>query len=402
MLVKKKNLPNSRLELTISVDAKAFRHAFDAETDAAGNDLKIEGFRPGKAPRTKIIERVGRDRIEVSALDHALSEVYQHVLAEEKIIPVASPSVEVKSFTVPGPDAADDSEVAVFTAEVDVLPEVTIDGYKKLKVKAPKAVELDKEEVQKVLDELRKQRATLVEVADDTKAVKGMWLDIYFKGSVDGVAREDMHTDHHPLVLGEGNLIPGFEEQLEGMKKGEEKTFTITFPKDYHAEALKSKKAEFTVRVNELKDAVLPVGDDEFAKTFGLKNFKEMMETLEKNVMSEKNEAYQRELEEIVLEALIKVAKFEVPQSLIEQERERLFEETKERFGRMQIDWNQYLTETGKTEDMLKDEVKVQAEKNVKIGLALGKVIQEEGIKGSDGQAMRQAMDALIAISTGK
>ena len=96
------------------------------------------------------------------------------------------------------------------------------------------------------------------------------------------------------------------------------------------------------------------------------------------------------------------MAKFEVPQSLIEQERERLFEETKERFGRMQIDWNQYLTETGKTEDMLKDEVKVQAEKNVKIGLALGKVIQEEGIKGSDGQAMRQAMDALIAISTGK
>jgi len=402
MLLKKKNLPHSRLELIIKVDAQAFRHAFDAETDTAGADLKIEGFRPGKAPRAKIVDRIGRDRLEVAALDHALSEVYQHTLAENNIIPVEGPKIEVKSFTLPGPDTADDVEVAQFVAEVDVLPEVTIEGYKKIKVKPPKEVVVEEEEKQKVLDELRRQRATLIEAAEGTKAVKGMWLDIYFKGSIDGVAREDMQTDHHPLVLGQGNLIPGFEEELEGMKQGEEKTFKVTFPKDYHAEALRSKKAEFTVRINELKDMVLPVADDEFAKNFGLKNFKDLQETLEKNLKAEKEEGRQRELEELVLEALLKVARFEVPQSLVTQEQARLFEETKERFIRMQVDWNQYLTETGKTEDALREEVKDQAEKNVKIGLALGKVIQAEGIKGSDGQAMRQAMDNLIAIATGK
>jgi trigger factor len=400
MLIEKKSLPNSRIELKISVSAHQFRHAFDAEADAAGKDVKVEGFRPGKAPRAKVIERLGRERIEAMAIDHAISEVYQHTLAEEKIVPVAGPNVNVLSLTVPGPDAAETDVAMEFTAEVDVLPEVKIDGYEKLKVKKQADITVADEDVEKVIDELRQQRSNMIATEADATAKNGMWADISFKGSVDGVAREDMNSDHHPIVIGSGNLIPGFEENIVGMKVGEEKTFKITFPTDYHAEGLAGKEAEFTIAVNELKEVVMAPVDEDFAKTFGQKDLAAMRSAIAGNIREEKEEQAKRELEDSVLDELLKVAKFEVPRSLVEQENERLFAESKERFARMRVDWNQYLMQVGKNEDELKAEMADQAEKNVKIGFALGKVIQSEEIKGADGAAMRQAMDRLIEIAT--
>jgi trigger factor len=399
MLKSRKDLPNSRVKLTVAATASKYRHAFDTELEAAAKDTKIEGFRPGKAPKAKVLQHVGRPRIEAAALDHAVSDAYYAALQEAKIVPVESPSVEITAFTAPNDDAADDSEVITFTAEVDIVPEVSIKGYEKIKVKQPATEPVKDADIDEVITELRSQRSRLEEAPADKPLEMGMWADISFKGSVGGVQREDIVSPAHPVILGRGQLIPGFEEELVGMKKGEEKKFTITFPKEYHSQELAGKKAEFTVGINETKDIVLPELDDEFATSYGQKTLEGLREMIKNNLEGERKEQQQAKLEESVLDELLKVAKFEVPQSLVEQEIERVIGENKERFERMQVGWQTYLEQVKKTEDDIRQEIRPQAEKNVHIGLAMGKVIQEEGIESKDAQAMRKAMDRLMEIA---
>lgn len=385
--ITRKNLPESRVKLTIPVTAAQFRPAFEKELEAVAKDIRIEGFRQGKAPLPRVLATVGRQRVEAGALDRALNEAYQDALKQENIVPVTQPEITVDSYTAPAEDAEDSLQVASFTAELDVLPEVSIKGYDRMKVKAPKAVEVTKKDVDDVFDYLRKQAAKLEDTKEGVAIAKGMWADIGFKGSVDGVAREDMNSAHHPLVVGEGQLIPGFEEELIGMKKGEEKTFTVTFPKDYHAKELQAKKAEFTVTIHEIKDMLLPALDAEFAQKFGHDSIEKLEKAVRENLEQERAQEQQMKLEEVVVEELLKSAKFDVPHSLVHQEEHRLMEETMKRSG------GQPLSEE------LKKQVGIQAPKNVRIGLALGKVIELEKITDKE-KPMRLAMDRLIEIAT--
>ncbi len=385
--ITRKNLPESRVKLTIPVTVAQFRPAFEKELEALAKDTRIEGFRQGKAPLPRVLATAGRQRVEAGALDRALNEAYAAALKQENIVPVTQPEITVDSYTAPAEDAADDLQVASFTAELDVLPEVSIKGYDRMKVKAPKVVEVTQKDIDEVFDYLRKQGAKLEDTKEGTAIAKGMWADIGFKGSVDGVAREDMNSAHHPLVVGEGQLIPGFEEEMIGMKKGEEKTFTITFPKDYHAKELQGKKAEFTVTIHEIKDMVMPVVDAEFAKKFGHDTMEQLEKAIRENLEQERKQEQQMKLEEVVVEELLKSAKFDVPHSLVHQEEHRLMEETMKRAG------GQPLSEE------LKKQVGIQAPKNVRIGLALGKVIELENITDKE-KPMRLAMDRLIEIAT--
>lgn len=385
--IQRKNLDQSRVRLTIPITNAVFKVAFERELTAIAKDVKVEGFRPGKAPLTKVLAQIGRQRVEAGALDRAINTAYIDALQSEALMPVANPDVEVTNYTAPAEDAADTDVVGSFTAEVDVLPEVSVKGYEKIKVKAPKAVEVTDKDVQEVVDYLRKQQASLKELADDVEAKKGMWADIGFAGSIDGVARENMKSEHHPLVLGEGQLIPGFEDNVIGMKKGEEKTFKITFPKDYHAKDIAGKQAEFTATLHELKDVVMPVVDKGFATKFGHDTVDKLETAVKENLVLEREQEKQLKLEELVIDELLKLTKFTVPRSLVHQEEHRLHDETMRRAGGMPL------------RPELEEQIKVQAEKNVKIGVALGKVIELEKIEEKE-QAMRHALDKLIAIAT--
>lgn len=400
MIKDQKNLPHSRLHLTITASVAQFRHAFDHELEKLAKDAHIEGFRPGKAPAAQVLQKIGRQRVEVEALDHAVSDAYYEALQEAKRVPVDNPNIEITAFTAPGDSAKDDEVAITFTAEVDVVPDVEIKGYQKIKVKKPVLKEVTEKDVDEVIEELRRQRAALEPAKDDAKVTDGIWADIHFKGSVDGVAREDMASSAHPIILGRGQLIPGFEEALIGLKVGEAKTFPITFPKDYHATELAGKKAEFTAGINELKNLVLPDLDDKFAVSYGKKTMEELRKMVKENLESERQEAQATELEESVLAELLKVAKFETPQSLIRQETERVLNDNRERFNRMPGGWDHYLQQVGKTEAEIRADIEPQSEKNVRIGLALGKVIAEEKIDAKSEKVMREAMDKLIEIAT--
>lgn len=398
MITDKKSLPNSRLKLTMVANAAQFRHAFAHELEHVRGDVSIPGFRPGKAPDQKVIERVGRQRIEAGAIDHAISDVYFEDLREAKIVPVANPSINVEKYEAIDETTADDKEVLTFTAEVDVLPEVKIDGYKKLRLKkaADKPVIAD-EEVEKVIEYLRKQKATLNEVPKDTELKNEMWADLGYEGEVDGIKRDDMKNEHHPLVIGEGQLIPGFEEQILGMKAGEERIITVTFPKDYHAKELSGKKAQFTVTVHEIKEVVLPEKDEKFAADFGHPSFEKLEAAIRENLHTEKEQETRQKTEEEAIDLLLGVTKVELPQSLVEQEMDRMFEESKERLGKMNFNWETYLSQVGKTSEEIKEEMRPQAERRVNVGLALGKLMEEEGLNDQK-DAGRVAIDRLLEI----
>lgn len=384
----RKNLPGSRIRLTIPVTVAVFKPAFEAELADIAKDIRIEGFRPGKAPLSKVLAQVGRQRVEAGALDRALNVAYGNALKEENIVPVAQPQVSIEEYTAPAEGAADTDVVAVFTAEADILPDVSVKGYDRIRVKQPELIKVTDKDVDEVLAHLRKQQAKLIELKDDAVAAKGMWADIGFEGSVGGVARQDMKSEHHPVTLGENTLIPGFEDEVIGMKKGEQKTFDITFPKDYHAKELQGKKAQFTVTLHELKDMQLPPVDDMFAKKFGLKTAEELEKGIRDSLEKERTDEQRTKLEEAVLDELLKLSKFEVPASMVEQEEKRLRQNTMARLG------GQPLPEE------LAEQVAVQSEKNVKIGLMLGKVIEEEKIAADSPEAMKEAMERLIALAT--
>lgn len=399
MLKKRENLKDSRVRLTITSIAKSYTHAFDHVALEAGKTVKITGFRPGKAPVAKVIEKLGRVALESEALDHLISDDYYDTIKAEKLIPTDRPDIKIVEFTAPEKDADDEKIVLTFTAEFDVLPEVKIDGWQKIRVKKAKGTEVKEDEVTRVIDYLRKQKAKVEPADPDAKAEKDMWVDVAYEGSVDGVKRTDMLNKNHPLVIGEGQLIPGFEEELIGMKVGDVKTFKITFPKDYQAKELAGKKAEFTVNINELKNVVLPEIDVEFAKAFGHDTTEALLAAIKDNLVEEKAEQDKSALEEQIIDQFLKIAKFELPASLVEQELERLFADSKARLEKMQFNWDNYLSQTGKTMEQLKEEMTPQAEKNVKVGLALGKLIQEEGL-GESEKAGTLAVERLVEIAT--
>ncbi|MBU6389311.1 trigger factor [Patescibacteria group bacterium] len=401
MITHKKVLPHSRIQLTVTVSADQFRHAFDHELNEYTKSVSLPGFRAGKAPKAKVLEQVGRPRIEAAALDHAISHVYYEAVQEADIRPVEGPEVTIEKYETPSDSADPSGVVATFKVEVDVMPEVKIDGYKKIKIKPEPEKPVAEDEVEKVITYLRKQQAALVEVEEDGALEEGMWADIAYEGSVGGVKRPDMANKNHPLVIGEGQLIPGFEDQIIGMKKGEKKKITVTFPKEYHAKELAGKKAEFEVAVNELKRVNLPEKDADFAKRFGHSTFSELEKAIRESIVEEKRQESRQKQEQEVLDQLLKLAKFDLPQSLVKQEMERMYAEAQERLSKMNFDWDAYLEQVKKTADQVREETRPQAEKNVRIGLALGKVVEAEGLAESE-QAAQQAVERLYEIATSK
>lgn len=383
-------LPDSRVELQISGSADDFKRQFAAELAEVGKSIRVTGFRPGKAPAAKVLAQTGRERIESGVLDRLVSHLYYEAIQEEKLVPVGTPTVDVTEYR-----PSSDADVISFSAAVDVLPEVDVSGYEKISVSKGAAELITDEDLAKVTDYLRKQRAILKETPVETKLQNGMWTNIAFHGSVDGVDRADMQSEHHPMVQGEGQLIPGFEEHLEGMAAKEEKTFEITFPADYHAKELSGKIAKFRVLVHEIKEVILPELDDEFSTQFGHESKTQLLEAIKESLIEEKIQESKRKREEEALDKLLELAKLELPKTLVEQEINRIFTDAQKRLSQVPGQWERYLEQTGKTVDDLKEESRTQAERNVRSGLILGKLIQLENIKDSD-RAGQEVLDRIL------
>ena len=365
-------LEKSRVALTIETSAEEFEAAVNKAYLKMRGKINVPGFRVGKAPR-KIIEKMyGAEVFYEEAVNIILPDAYEDAVKEQGLETVGYPQVELESCTKDG---------VVFKCTVAVYPEVKLGQYKGLE--APKAeVKVAAADVNARLKEMADRNSRLVSVERAVK--KGDTADIDFEGFDNGVAFDGGKGENFDLEIGSGSFVPGFEEQLIGMKAGEEKDIDITFPENYAPE-LAGKPVVFHVKVNEVKVKEVPAVDDEFAKDVSeFDTLKELKADIKKKMTAERTEAAQRAFEDVLMAKVAEGVEADIPQEMVELQAERMMEQFKQQLASQGIPFDQYLQMTGTTEADFRKQADGPAAEQVKMDLAVEAIIKAEGLEASD------------------
>ena len=365
-------LEKSRVALTIEASAEEFEAAVNKAYLKMRGKINVPGFRVGKAPR-KIIEKMyGEEVFYEEAVNIILPDAYEDAVKEQKLDVVGYPEVELESCTKDG---------VVFKCTVAVYPEVKLGQYKGLE--APKAeVKVAAADVNARLKEMADRNSRLVSVERAVK--KGDTADIDFEGFDNGVAFDGGKGENFDLEIGSGSFVPGFEDQLIGMKAGEEKDIDITFPENYTPE-LAGKPVVFHVKVNEVKVKEVPAVDDEFAKDVSeFDTLKELKADIKKKMTAERTEAAQRAFEDVLMAKVAEGVEAEIPHEMVELQAERMMEQFKQQLAAQGIPFDQYLKMTGTTEADFRKQADGPAAEQVKMDLAVEAIIKAEGLEATD------------------
>ena len=344
--------------------------------------VNVPGFRPGKAPVDMVINTVGETRVVSEAAESAINKFYLIALKEQQVAPIAPPKIVVEKIDLKTP--------LVFKATVTTMPEVELGDYQRIKVEI-NPIAVDPERIAGVLKNIQRQQAQFNPVEREIKP--GDWAEIDFDGKIDGTTFPGGASKNHPLIVGDGVFLPDFESALVGMKTGETKTFTLTFPVDYHQAEFANKMAEFTVTVHKIKAVVMPEINDELAKKSG--DFKDLAALKTDIEKFHKEDIEKQELDrqkEAAITQLIDLTKVELPETLIEQEIEAMWHDFEHQLEQQHITVEDYLQKTDMTAEKLRKEWQEPARKRVIAGLALNAFRQKENIEATD-----QDVDAEIA-----
>lgn len=373
MSAKWEKLEGNRGELTVVVDAETFDKALDEAFKKVVKQVNIPGFRKGRVPRPIFEQRFGVEALYQDAIDIVLPDAYAKAVEETGIEPVAAPDVNVETIGK--------GEGVTFKVSVVVKPEVKLGQYKGLEVEKVDT-EVTDEDVQKELETLQKRHAELV-VKEDTPAENGDTVIIDFEGFVNGEAFEGGKAENHSLELGSGSFIPGFEEQLVGVKAGEEREINVTFPEEYHAEELAGKEATFKVKVHEVKGLVLPELDDEFAVDVDdeVETLDALKEKIKNRLKSEREHEAKHKVENEVLEKAALNAEMDIPEEMIENEVDRMVKEFDQRLQALGLNLELYKQFSGQTEEALREQMREDAEKRVRVSLTLEAIVKAENIE---------------------
>lgn len=382
MAEKKEKKAKNVHEIKVEITGKDWEKKLDETFKKIIKKVKIDGFRPGKAPRNIYEQKYGKQSIVVEAVDSCMNEAYVKALKEFKGEPIMQPTV--------GIEKADETGVTyVFT--FTTKPEIKINKYTNLGVKKD-SVKVTKKDVDAEIEKMRKEYADLT--VKDGKAENGDTVIIDFEGFDGDKAFEGGKAENYALELGSNSFIPGFEEALVGVKKGDKKDVNVTFPKDYHAEELKGKPVVFKVLVHEVKTKVYPELDEDFFLDLGLEDVK-TKEDLEKKVKETMTEQKEYEAEnkyvDELFEALLKETSVEVPHELIHEELDRMVEQYAERLKMQGITLEQFYKFTNSSEEALKVQMHEEAEKRVKLRFAIDEIIELEKIDATDEEANHDA-----------
>jgi trigger factor len=387
------NLPESRVRVEAEVPPAEVNRRMVEAAGRLGRDLRIPGFRRGKVPAPLIVQRVGRETVLDEAVRSSLGDWYLEAIEAAGVHPIGEPSVNIGELPEEG-------KPLTFTIEIGVRPEAELGDLSNLEVPRREAV-VDDERVDAEIDRLRKQLSRLETV--DRAAQDGDFVVLDFKGSIDdpdnpgerhyfpgGEARDQL------LELGSGQFIPGFEDQLVGLKAGEEKVVEVTFPEDYGVDTLAGKPAQFEVTVHEVKERVLPELDDDFAsEAGGFDTLQELRDDIAERIREAEERRTQAEFREAVLDAVVERSKVEVPDSLVEARARELWDQMIHQLGHQGISKDAYLQIAGKSEEEILAEAKPDAEKALRREAVLAAFIKAEGIEPSDGDIL----DALQPVA---
>lgn len=333
--------------------------------------VRVPGFRAGKAPLDLIEKHINPQTLTDEFLEHSLNELFRRAVDEQKLRPVGQPEVTLKKF-VP-------YTLMEFEAKFDVIGNIKLPNYKTIKL-AKKKAEVSAKDVNDVLQNLAKQAAERSDVARAAKTGDEVWID--FDGQDDsGEPVAGASGKDYPLILGSNTFIPGFEDNLIGVKAGDDKEFTITFPKDYGVSALQNKKVTFKTHISKVQEVVLPKIDDEFAKNAGpFDSLASLKADIKKQVKSEKEFQIDRDYENQLIEKLSDKSDVDIPPSLVDNQLVRMEEEEKQNLTYRGLTWQEHLDQEGITEEEHRARHRQDASKRVKAGLILSEISDKEGI----------------------
>ena len=358
------------LEITASVEELA--KVKNKVLHALAPRVKVAGFRDGKVPMEVVEKNIDDATYQSEFINEAINTLYVAALKEERIRPVDQPQVSVKKF-VPFTELE-------FTMEIAVVGKIKLPDYKKIKAKMTE-VKISAKEIDEVLKNLQTRAADKKEVNRVAKLKDEAVID--FKG-VDKKGEPVAGADgkDYPLVLGSGTFIPGFEDNVVGMKIGDEKSFEVTFPKDYGAKALQNAKVTFTIKLNKLSEVVEPALDDKFASTVGpFENLKQFKDDIKKQLEHDASHRAERDWEAAIVNELADKTVVAIPEVLLTEQSEMIMQEVRQNVVQRGMTFDEFIASSGMTEEEYKkNEVAPEAERRVKAGLMLSEIADVEGI----------------------
>lgn len=378
----------STKEVIIKIEGAEWEKLLDDAFNKANKKAKIPGFRPGKAPKNIYIKNYGMESLFYEASNKAIEVAYDKLLEENVDLEiVAEPTVNINNI---------DEKGVEFQFVLTLKPEVKLGKYTGLKAKKEK-VTVTKEEIEHSIDHMREHYKE--NVVKEGKIAKGDIAVIDFEGFKDGKAFKGGKGENYSLEIGSNTFIPGFEDQLIGLKAGEEKDINLTFPEDYHAEDLKGQAVVFKVKVNEVKEVIIPELDKEFFEDLGMEGI-DSKAALEKQVKENITAQKEKEAEDKWTDALLAEAastmKCDIPEVMIETEQNRMIREYDQNLQMQGISLQQFCQFTNMTIDKLKEEYKESATKRVTYRLMIDAIIEKEKIKATDKEIDKYIEDLAI------
>lgn len=373
MQAQKTQLTDTTIKIAITGDTDKLQSIKQHVLKEIKNKVKLPGFREGKVPLELVEKNADPATLQNEFLDHALNTLYADALEELRIRPASQPKVSLTKF-VP-------FTTLEFEAELEVIGDVELPDYTKITV-PKKSVSVDDKDIDEVVENLRLRMSEKQPVDRAAKDKDEIWIDFVGRDAkTDEPIKGGDGTDY-PLVLGSNTFIPGFEANLVGVKPGEEREFTIDFPKDYGVKALQGRKATFKVTTTKVNEVVLPKVDDDFAAKAGpFKSAKELREDIRKQLESERNYQNDRDWESDLLSAISDKTKVAIPDSLIDSELDRVEQEERQNIAYRGQTWQEHLAAEGVTDEEHRAKNRPGAELRVKAGLILAEIAEKEDIK---------------------
>ena len=370
-------------DIEIKVEGKEWTDAIDKAFKEKVKKVTVDGFRKGKCPKNIYDKKFGQDYL-IDAADLVLQDAYTKALEENKLIPVVQPVPNLKSL---------DENSVTFTFKIITKPEVKISKYRDLGIK-PNEVKVTKEEIDHEIEHLLERYEELVNKDENGKVENGDVVVIDFEGFKDGEPFEGGKGENYSLEIGSNTFIPGFEEQLIGMKSGEEKEIKVTFPEDYMEESLKRQDATFKVKVHEIKTKEKRELDEDFFFDLGIEGVNDeesLRKEVEANIKANKDMEEENKYIDRLLEAVSKNVEVDIPEEMVNEEVERLLRRTEQQMAMQGISLDLYYQVTKSTEKDLRDQLEKEAYQNVLYRLMLEEIMNMEHIEVSEDEAMEEA-----------
>lgn len=362
---------DSQAIFTIELSQEEAEPFIDAAAKRIAKEVDIKGFRKGKVPRDVLVQHVGENSLYEEAFNDMVEDSYMKAIEKEKDLQIVGRAqIEVEKLAAGNP--------VVYKATVPLMPTVELGDYKTLKAKKAEA-EMDKDKYDRTLMDLRKMRGK--EKVVDREAKEGDKVVIDFEVKVDGVVIEGGSAQKQHLVLGEGQMIPGFEDEIVGMKKDAEKDFKLKFPKDYKKE-LAGKEADFHIKLHDVYEIELPEMNDEFAKELNFESVKKLEEEITANIKREVEQQEQEKFENAVIEELVGKSTFgTLAPQMVDEEIDKMLREMEQEIARQGLKFEDYLSHIKKTKEELREDFREKAEMRIKAALIMREVAVAEDIK---------------------